>query len=53
VQWGKTVDKKIQKDQKIPTATSEEPGAKNSIGSKSRVLSISSALNTTKGWETT
>ena len=39
--WDKLWVKKIQKDQKNATATSEEPGLKN------RILSMLPALNTT------
>ena len=46
---GQIMDKKIQKDQKSPTANSEEPGEKQGPGSKSRVLHMHPAHTTTKG----
>ena len=48
-QLGQIMDKKIQKDQKSPTANSEEPGEKQGPGSKSRVLHMHPAHTTTKG----
>ena len=51
--WGQIMDKRYKKtkkkNKKNPTATSEELGAKKQgVGSKSRVLRIPPALNTTK-----
>ena len=48
--WGKFWTKDTKRP-KNPTATSEEPGAeqKQGVGSKSRVLSMPPALNTTRG----
>lgn len=46
---GENCGQKDTKRPKIPIATSEEPVAKTFIGSKSRVLSMPPALNTTKG----
>ena len=48
MQLGQIMDNKIEKDQKSPTSTSEELGAKTGSRSKSRVLCMPPALNTTK-----
>ena len=47
------MDNKIQKDQKKPNATSEEPGQKQNVKKKSRALHTSLGLNTTQSVGTT
>ena len=47
--WGNKIKDKIQKDQNPTSATYEELEQKQGVGSKSRILHIPSALNTTKG----
>ena len=46
VQLGQILDQKT----KIPTAISEEPGAKTGCREQNSVLGMPPALNTTKGW---
>ena len=42
------MDNKIQKDQEKPNAISEQPGQKQNVRRKSRVLHMSPGLNSTK-----
>ena len=46
VQLGQILDQKT----KIPTAISEDPGAKTGCREQNRVLGMPPALNTTEGW---
>ena len=48
--WGRFWTKRLKKKKKNPAATSEEPGTKTEYRSKSRVLCLTPALNTTKVW---
>ena len=49
-QLGQILDQKIQKDQKTQLPLLKNREEKPGVGSKSRVLCMSPALNTTKGW---
>ena len=46
---GQITDNKVQKERRNPAVTSEEPGAKQGVGSKSRVLCVNPTHSTTKG----